>query len=138
MVAWIAGAWNAPWKCLVNHDGIMDTRTMALSSDIPSFSEYETGGFVWDRNQDYERFNPITKAGDWKVPMLVVHGGKDFRVPLSQGMAAFTAAQRKGVPSRFLYYPDENHWVLKPQNSVAWYANVEAWMRRWLKAPAKP
>ena len=138
MVAWIAGAWNAPWKCLVNHDGIMDTRTMALTTDIPGFSEYETGGLVWDRAQDYERFNPITRAGEWKTPMLVIHGGKDFRVPLGQGIAAFTAAQRKGVPSRFLYYPDENHWVLKPQNSVAWYANVEAWMRRWLEAPASP
>ena len=138
MVAWIAGAWNTPWKCLVNHDGIMDTRTMALTTDIPGFSEYETGGLIWDRPQDYERFNPITRAGEWKTPMLVIHGGKDFRVPLGQGIAAFTAAQRKGVPSRFLYYPDENHWVLKPQNSVAWYANVEAWMRRWLDAPAAP
>ena len=138
MVAWIAGAWNAPWKCLVDHDGIMDTRTMALTSDIPGFSEYETGGLVWDRAQDYERFNPVTKAGDWRSPILVIHGGRDLRVPLGQGIAAFTAAQRKGVPSRFLYYPDENHWVLKPQNSVAWYANVEAWMRRWLAAPAAP
>lgn len=136
MVAWIAGAWNASWKCLVDHDGIMDTRTMALTTDIPSFSEYETGGLVWDHAQDYERFNPITKAGDWRSPILVIHGGRDLRVPLGQGIAAFTAAQRKGVPSRFLYYPDENHWVLKPQNSVAWYANVEAWMRRWLDAPA--
>ena len=71
-------------------------------------------------------------------PALVIHGGRDLRVPLGQGLAAFTAAQRKGVASRFLYYPDENHWVLKPQNSVAWYANVEAWMRRWLEAPASP
>ncbi|WP_293906804.1 S9 family peptidase [Phenylobacterium sp.] len=136
MVAWIAGAWNAPWKCLVDHDGIMETRTMALTTDIPGFSEYETGGLVWDKAQDFERFNPMNKAGDWRVPILVIHGGRDFRVPLGQGMAAFTAAQRKGVPSRFLYYPDENHWVLKPQNSVEWYRNVEAWMRRWLDAPA--
>ncbi|WP_293677997.1 S9 family peptidase [uncultured Phenylobacterium sp.] len=136
MVAWIAGAWNAPWKCLVNHAGIMDTRTFALTTDIPGFSEYETGGLVWERNDDYERFNPITKVGQWRVPMLVAHGGRDFRVPLGQGLAAFTAAQRKGVPSRFLYYPDENHWIQRPQNSVAWYGNVEAWMRRWLEAPA--
>jgi dipeptidyl aminopeptidase/acylaminoacyl peptidase len=136
MVAWIAGAWNQPWKCLVNHDGIVETRTMALTTDIPGFSEYETGGVVWERGADFERFNPLNKVADWRVPMLVVHGGRDYRVPLAQGLAAFTAAQRKGVPSRLLYYPDENHWVLKPQNSVEWYRNVEAWMRQWLDAPA--
>jgi dipeptidyl aminopeptidase/acylaminoacyl peptidase len=70
---------------------------------------------------------------DWVKPMLVVHGGKDYRVPMEQGMAAYTAAQLRGVPSQFLYVPDENHWVLKPQNSVMWYATVEAWMERWLK-----
>jgi len=136
MVAWIAGVWNEPWKCLVNHDGILETRTMALTTDIPGFSEYETGGLVWERGEDFERFNPLNKVANWKTPILVVHGGKDYRVPLGQGLAAFTAAQRKGVPSRFLYYPDENHWVLKPQNSVEWYRNVEAWMRQWLEAPA--
>lgn len=135
MVAWIAGAWNAPWKCLVNHDGILETRTMALTTDIPGFSEYETGGPVWTAGEDYERFNPLNRVRDWRVPMLVVHGGKDYRVPLSQGLAAFTAAQRKGVPSKLVYFPDENHWVLKPQNSVEWYRNVEDWMRRWLPAP---
>jgi dipeptidyl aminopeptidase/acylaminoacyl peptidase len=135
MVAWIAGVWNEPWKCLVNHAGVMETRTMALTTDIPSFSEYENGGLVWDRNEDFERFNPLNKVASWRVPMLVVHGGRDYRVPVSQGLAAFTAAQRKGVPSRLLYYPDENHWVLKPQNSVEWYRNVEAWMRQWLQEP---
>jgi acylaminoacyl-peptidase len=136
MVAWIAGAWNAPWKCLVNHDGIVETRTMALTTDIPGFSEYETGGLVWEAGENFERFNPLNKVAEWKVPMLVIHGGRDYRVPLAQGLAAFTAAQRKGVPSRMLYYPDENHWVLKPQNSVEWYRQVEAWMRQWAEAPA--
>ena len=68
--------------------------------------------------------------------MLVIHGGRDYRVPLAQGLAAFTAAQRKGVPSRMVYYPDENHWVLKPQNSVEWYRQVELWMRQWLEEPS--
>jgi dipeptidyl aminopeptidase/acylaminoacyl peptidase len=65
----------------------------------------------------------------------VIHGGRDYRVPLGQGLAAFTAAQRRDLPSKFLYYPDENHWVLKPQNSVEWYRNVEDWMGRWTSAP---
>jgi dipeptidyl aminopeptidase/acylaminoacyl peptidase len=136
MVAWIAGVWNEPWKCLVNHDGIVETRSFALTADIPGFAEYETGGFLWEKGEEYERFNPLNKVGNWRAPMLVIHGGKDYRVPLSQGLAAFTAAQRKGVPSKLLYYPDENHWVLKPQNSVEWYRAVEDWMRRWLPAPA--
>ena len=136
MVAWIAGAWNEPWKCLVNHDGIVETRTMALTTDIPGFTEYETGGLTWQAAENYERFNPLNRVAEWKTPMLVIHGGRDYRVPLAQGLAAFTAAQRKGVPSRMVYYPDENHWVLKPQNSVEWYRQVEAWMRQWLEAPA--
>ena len=136
MVNWIAGAWNAPWKCLVNHDGILDTRSMALSTDIPGFSEHETEGFAWDAGDNYEKFNPLTKVGNWKTPILVVHGGRDYRVPLDQGLAAFTAAQRKGVPSRLVYFPDENHWVLKPQNSVEWYRQVEAWMKQWIPAAA--
>lgn len=135
MVAWMAGAWNEPWKCLVSHAGIVETRTLALTTDIPSFSEYETGGLVWERGADFERFNPLNRVADWRVPLLVVHGGRDYRVPLAQGLAAFTAAQRKGVPSRLLYYPDENHWVAKPQNSVEWYRNVEGWMRQWLEPP---
>ena len=131
MVAWIAGAWNTPWKCLVDHDGILDTRSMALSTDIPGFSEYETGGFAWSATEAYERFNPLTRIGEWRAPLLVIHGGRDYRVPLDQGLAAFTAAQRKGVPSRLVYFPDENHWVLKPRNSVEWYREVGAWMARW-------
>ena len=136
MVAWIAGAWNAPWKCLVNHDGIVETRTMALTTDIPGFSEYETGGLVWEVGENFERFNPLNRVAEWRAPMLVIHGGRDYRVPLAQGLAAFTAAQRKGVPSRMVYYPDENHWVLKPQNSVEWYRQVELWMRQWLEEPS--
>ena len=136
MVAWIAGAWNKPWKCLVDHDGILDTRSMALSTDIPAFAEYETDGMAWEASANYERFNPLSRIGDWRAPLLVVHGGRDYRVPLDQGLAAFTAAQRKGVPSRLVYFPDENHWVLKPQNSVEWYREVEAWMKRWIDAPA--
>jgi dipeptidyl aminopeptidase/acylaminoacyl peptidase len=132
MVAWMAGTWNEPWKCLVDHDGVMETRSMALTTDITRFSEYETDGLVWEKGEAFERFNPLNKVGAWKKPLLVIHGGKDFRVPLGQGLAAFTAAQRRGVPSKFVYYPDENHWVLKPQNSVEWYRNVEDWMRRWI------
>ena len=131
MIAWIAGSWNQPWKCLVDHDGVFDTRSMAYSTDIPGFAEHETGGFGWEHAAQYELFNPAARIGAWTKPILVVHGGRDYRVPIDQGLAAFTAAQRKGAPSQLLYFPDENHWVLKPQNSVEWYRVVGAWMGRW-------
>lgn len=131
MVDWIAGNWNEPWKCLVDHDGILDTRLMAFATDIPGFSEDETGAWLKDPAA-VERFNPINHLKDWSKPILVIHGGRDYRVPFDQGLGAFTAAQRKGVPSQFLYFASENHWVLKPQNSVQWYDVVGQWMSRWI------
>jgi acylaminoacyl-peptidase len=132
MVAWIAGNWTKPWKCLVNHDGVFDIRLMSYSTDIPGFQQSQNDAPTWDKPDAVERFNPIDHVADWSVPMLVVHGGRDDRVPLDQGMGAYGAAQLRHVPSQLLYFPDENHWVLKPQNSVQWYSTVESWMKRWL------
>ena len=131
MVNWIAGNWSEPWKCLVDHDGILDTRLMAYATDIPGFSEAETG-IGWKDPAAVERFNPINHLSSWSKPILVIHGGKDYRVPFDQGLGSFTAAQRLGVPSQFLYFPTENHWVLKPQDSVQWYEVVGEWMKRWV------
>ena len=132
MVAWIAGVWAKPWKCLVNHDGVFDIRLMAYSTDIPGFQLAQNDALTWAAPAEIERFNPIDHVADWSVPLLVVHGGRDYNVPLDQGMGAYGAAQLRHIPSELLYFPDENHWVLKPQNSVEWYATVEAWMKRWL------
>jgi dipeptidyl aminopeptidase/acylaminoacyl peptidase len=132
MVAWIAGNWTKPWKCLVNHDGVFDIRLMSYSTDVPGFQQSQNDAPTWDKPEAVERFNPIDHVADWSVPMLVVHSGRDDRVPLDQGMGAYGAAQLRHIPSQLLYFPDENHWVLKPQNSVQWYATVEAWMKRWL------
>jgi dipeptidyl aminopeptidase/acylaminoacyl peptidase len=134
MVAWIAGNWRTPWKCLVNHDGVFDIRLMSYSTDIPGFQQSQNDAPTWEKPEAVERFNPIDHVAEWSVPMLVVHGGRDDRVPLDQGMGAYGAAQLRHIPSQLLYFPDENHWVLKPQNSVQWYATVEAWMKRWLGA----
>lgn len=131
MINWIAGNWNAPWKCLVVHDGVFDTRMMGYATEELWFSEWENGGTPFAEPKAYEEFNPIRFVDQWRVPMLVVQGQQDFRVPFDQGMAAFTAAQRRGIESRFLYFPDENHWVLKPQNSVQWHDTVNDWLRRW-------
>ncbi|MBS0395626.1 MAG: S9 family peptidase, partial [Proteobacteria bacterium] len=135
MINWIAGSWHTPasgaWRCLVAHDGVFDPRAMYFATEELWFEETENGGTPWQAPQNYERFSPAAHVGDWRVPMLVVHGGLDYRVTLDQGIGAFTAAQRRGVPSEFLYFPDENHWVLKPQNSLRWHETVEAWLRRW-------
>ena len=133
MIDWIAGNWNSPWKCLVTHDGVFDNRMMGYSTEELWFSEWENGGTPWDHPENYERFNPIDHVADWRVPMLVVHSAHDFRIPLEQGIGAFTALQRKGVPSELLTFPDENHWVLKPQNSLMWHDTVERWLDRWTK-----
>ncbi len=132
MVNWIAGAWNEPWDCLVNHSGVFDTRMMGYSTEELWFTEWENRGTPWDVPQNYEQFNPINKVGQWRVPMLVIHGQLDFRIPVEQGLAAFTALQRRGIDSQFLYFPDENHWVLKPQNSVQWHDTVNAWLHKHL------
>jgi dipeptidyl aminopeptidase/acylaminoacyl peptidase len=81
--------------------------------------------------KEWERFNPSAYARQWKKPMLVIHGGRDFRVPTEQGIGAYNAARRAGVPTELVVFPDENHWVLKPQNSVQWYKVVQAWLDRW-------
>jgi acylaminoacyl-peptidase len=133
MIDWIAGNWNAPWKCLVVHDGVFDNRMMGYATEELWFSAWENGGTPWDHQEDYERFNPIDYVANWRVPMLVVHSEKDFRIPISQGIGAFTALQRRGIPSEFLTFPDENHWVLKPQNSLQWHDTVEAWLAKYLK-----
>ena len=130
MVNWIAGNWNAPWKCLVNHDGVFDQRMMGYATEELWFTEWEQGGTPFAKPANYEKFNPVNHVADWKKPILIIHGQLDYRIPVEQGLAAFTAAQRQGIDSKFLYFPDENHWVLKPANSVLWHDTVNAWLKQ--------
>jgi dipeptidyl aminopeptidase/acylaminoacyl peptidase len=132
MTNWIAGAWPDGFKCLVTHAGIFDKRFMAYSTEELWFSEWENGGLAWEKAADIERDNPINKITEWRTPMLVIHGQNDFRVPFEQGIAAFTALQRRGIDSEFLWYADENHWILKPHNSIQWHQSVNAWLHRHL------
>lgn len=131
MINWIAGNWSKPWKCLVNHDGLFDTHAMGYSTEELWFSEWENGGTPYNNPKGYQAFNPVNHVAAWNTPELVIHGQNDFRVPLEQGLGTFTALQRKGVPSQFLYFPDENHWVLKPQNGLQWHDTVFNWLDRW-------
>lgn len=133
MMNWIQGNWSDGFNCLVNHAGLFDMRSMYYVTEELWFPEYEFGG-TYDENKDlYEKFNPVNYVENWKTPMLIIHGEQDFRVPYGQSLAAFTFMQRKGIPSELLVYPEENHWILNPDNLEQWYANVLGWMDRWTK-----
>jgi dipeptidyl aminopeptidase/acylaminoacyl peptidase len=132
MINWIAGHWPDRFRCLVNHDGVFDNRSMYYTTEELWFPEWEHGGPYYDNPEGYEKHNPALFVDKWQTPMLVIHGQLDYRVPVTQGIAAFTALQRRGIESRFLYFPDENHWVLKPHNSVHWHEQVNAWLHHYL------
>ena len=134
MINWIAGHTDR-FKCLVSHDGEFDTRTSYYTTEELWFPEWEMGGLPWEPGTTYERWSPALFVADWKTPMLVIHGARDFRLPETEGFSAFTALQRKGVPSKLLYFPDENHWVLKAKNSILWHDTVIGWLDQWLKTP---
>ena len=131
MINWIAGQWPDGFRCLVNHAGVFDQRMMYYATEELWFTEWENGGPHFQVPDNYERFNPVNHVSAWKTPMLVTHGQKDYRVLVEQGLATFTALQRRGIPSEFLYFPDENHWILSPHNSVQWHDAVNDWLIRW-------
>jgi dipeptidyl aminopeptidase/acylaminoacyl peptidase len=132
MINWINGKTDR-FKALVCHDGNLDERMAYFNTEELWFPEWEHGGVPWDKTEGYTKQNPIDLVKNWKTPTLVIHGALDYRIADSQGMGTFTALQRKGVPSRFLHFPDENHWVLKPQNSKLWHEEVFAWIDKWTK-----
>jgi dipeptidyl aminopeptidase/acylaminoacyl peptidase len=130
---WIQSHWPGRFKCLVNHAGVFDIRSMYYTTDELWFMEWENGGPYFEAPLSLERFNPAAHVKDWNTPMLVIHGGKDYRVPYSQGLGTFTALQRRGIPSKFVYFPDENHWIRRPASALAWYEIVFQWLDRYLQ-----
>jgi dipeptidyl aminopeptidase/acylaminoacyl peptidase len=133
MINWIAGNWPDRFRCLVSHDGNLNERMAYFDTEELWFPEWEHGGTPWDNPMEYEKHNPINYIKNWRTPTLVVHGALDFRVVETQGFSTFTALQRKGIPSKLLYFPDENHWVLKPHNSILWHDTVLGWLDQWMK-----
>lgn len=133
MINWIAGNWNDRFTCLVNHDGLFDLRMSYYDTEELWFPEWEHRGTPWTNPQAYEKHNPALHVDKWQTPMLVVHGALDFRVVETEGFATFTALQRRGVPSKLLYFPNENHWVLQPHNSIQWHNEVLSWLDKWTK-----
>ncbi|MDB5708441.1 MAG: peptidase [Sphingomonas bacterium] len=135
MMNWIEGQWPDRFKCIVQHDGVFDARAMAYETEELWFDEWEHGGKAYYEDPAaFEKWNPVNFVTAWKTPMLVITGEHDFRIPYTQGLAAFTALQRRGIPSRLLVNPNENHWVLKPKNSRQWYHEVLGWMNKWTAA----
>ncbi len=132
MVNWIAGQ-DHPFQCLVNHDGDFDTTSSYFNTEELWFPEWEMTGPWWEAKEVFERNSPMRFVDKWKTPMLVIQGALDYRVVETEAFATFNALQRRGIPSKLLYFPDENHWVQKPQNSRLWHETVLDWIDRWTK-----
>jgi len=132
MIAWIAGHTDR-FKVLVDHDGVFNTASMAGSTEELWFTDWEFGGTLYRNRSLYERWSPLNFVQHWKTPILFIHGQLDYRVDLSEGYQAFTAARRMGVSAKFLYFPDEGHWVLKPRNRRLWWGTVLDWLEEHLK-----
>ena len=132
MASWIAGHTDR-FKCIVNHAGVYDLMSQ-YASDVTQGRAQSMGGEPWEGIEAIDRWNPARFANGFTTPMLVIHGEKDYRVPVSQGLECYGVLKAKGVPARLVYFPDENHWVLKPANSLLWYREVLGWIQRWLAA----
>jgi dipeptidyl aminopeptidase/acylaminoacyl peptidase len=136
MVNWIAGH-SDRFKCLVSHAGVFDLTSKYGTTEELWFPEWEFGGTPWERPEHYRERSPSAFVRSFKTPTLVIHGALDFRVPDAQGLGMFTALQRRGVPSRYVFFPDEGHWILKPANRVVWWREVHDWLAKYLKTTAR-
>jgi dipeptidyl aminopeptidase/acylaminoacyl peptidase len=135
MADWILGHTDR-FRCIVSHDGMFNPESAYGSTDELWFNEWEFRGTPWNNRLTYRRWSPMLFASRFKTPTLVVHSQLDYRLDVSEGYQLFTTLQRLGVPSEMLYFPDEGHWVLKPQNSQLWYKTVNAWCDRWTQPGA--
>ena len=133
-VYWLAGNHNKRFKAFIAHCGMFNLESWYGTTEELFFANHDIGGAYWNKPKpaSYD-FSPHKFVGNWDTPILVIHGGNDFRIPYTEGMQAYNAAQIQGIPSRFLYFPEETHFVLKPQNSIVWHREFLNWLDRWLK-----
>ncbi|HEY1657169.1 MAG TPA: S9 family peptidase [Candidatus Sulfotelmatobacter sp.] len=131
MINWIEGHTDR-FKCLVSHDGMFNAESAWGDTEELWFNDWEFKGTPYDNRELYRKWSPHENAKNFKTPMLVIHGQKDYRLDVSQGFDLFTTLQMENIPSEMLYFPDEGHWVLKPQNSQLWYKTVNTWVDRWI------
>jgi dipeptidyl aminopeptidase/acylaminoacyl peptidase len=136
MIFWLAGHTDR-FRVLVAHDGVFNPVSMYGTTEELWFPEWEFGGTPYANRESYERWSPLNQVRSWKTPILIVHGQNDFRVDLSEGLQAFTAARRLGVPAKFLFFPDEDHWVTRPRNRRVWWSTVLDWLDQHLQPEAR-
>ncbi|HVP63549.1 MAG TPA: S9 family peptidase [candidate division Zixibacteria bacterium] len=136
MANWLLGH-TTRFKCIVSHDGMFNPVSAYGTTEELWFNEWEFKGTPWTNPEMYAKWSPAASAKNFKTPTLVVHGQLDYRLDVSEGFQLFTTLQRLGVPSKMLYFPDEGHWVLKPQNSQLWYKTVNDWCDQWTQAPSR-
>lgn len=130
MVNWIQGhPLGRKFKALVTHDGVFSTLNQWSSEEL-FFPIHDFGGTLWDNRENYEKWDPAAHLKDWATPHLIIHNELDYRLPIGEGLAPFNVLQTKGIPSKFLSFPDENHWVLKPENSLVWHREVLGWINK--------
>ena len=132
-VYWLAGHHDKRFKCFIAHDGIFNLEQQYLETEEMWFANWDMGGAFWNGHPKTFDNSPHKFADKWDTPILCIQGEKDFRIVSSQAMSAFNAAQLRNIPSQLLIFPDENHWVLKPQNGVLWQRTYFAWLDKWLK-----
>ncbi|MCG2431742.1 S9 family peptidase [Aequorivita xiaoshiensis] len=136
-VFWLAGNHDGRFKSFIAHDGVFDNRSMYGTTEELFFVNHDMGGAYWEKENEvaqktYNEFNPINYVDKWDTPILIVQGGKDYRVPIEQGLQAFQAAQLQNIKSKLLYFPEENHWVLQPQNALVWQREFFGWLKETL------
>ena len=134
MANWIAGQpFGKNFRTLVCHGGIFNTANL-LAGDIQDTNSLgsDMGGTFWTSREQWDKFDPSRHTQNWTQPMLFIHSDNDYRCPVAEGLAAFAICQQKGIPSRFLNFPDENHWVTKPANSLHWYRTVLGWCNKYV------
>ncbi|MDX9880656.1 MAG: S9 family peptidase [Prolixibacteraceae bacterium] len=136
-VNYLAGHHEKRFKAFISHCGIFNFEQQYLTTEEMWFENFDMGGPYWDKTNEVAQcsfsFSPHLYVDKWDTPILIIHGGKDFRIPYTQGMAAFNAAVLRGIPAQFLYFPEENHWVLSPQNGILWQRVFKQWLDKWLK-----
>lgn len=137
MVNWMLGH-TQRFKAFVSHAGVFDLRSMAGETEELWFPMWEFKGMPWDNPESYAKWSPSHYVSEFQTPTLVIHGDLDYRVPVGQGLQLYTALQMKKVPSKLLLFPDEGHWILKPQNSAVWHKHFLDWITEWTKKPSKP
>jgi dipeptidyl aminopeptidase/acylaminoacyl peptidase len=136
-VNWLAGNHEGRFKAFISHCGVFNSEMEYMTTEEMFFDNWEKGGAPWEKDNKVAMKSyagsPHNFVKNWDTPIMIIHGEHDYRIPYTQGLAAFNSAQLLGVPSKLLFFPSETHWVLKPQNGILWQREFKGWLDKWLK-----